>query len=367
MTNYSLKKIIWITLSVKLLTFLLIFLAFSGKMFCSVCHDQVGSLNPLTTWDANHYLHIAQVGYQANNLENAFYPLFPGLLKFITPLFSGNSILAGIMLNVGASIFIVILFWLIVKQLTNTKIAFVACCFLLFFPTAFYFHLIYTEVWFLLLTFLAFYGVYKKNIFLILLSGILLPLIRPLGFLVLMPVLYALIFENKKGSKNKNYIWLTIGAFGCGLLLYFLIMFYFTSSPFSGLEAQKYFISNNNLSNLWHPWRWLIQDFFSSNLSVYHLPGMSIWDRIFFLFFCLSLIGIYKTQPKSFFIYALIFGLLPALLGNLMSYPRYLLVVFPLFIFLAQKLEKKYLWLLVPFGVLQIIFLLLHTMNYWVA
>ena len=90
-------------------------------------------------------------------------------------------------------------------------------------------------------------------------------------------------------------------------------------------------------------------------------------NRLFFVAFVLVVTFAYKHLNRTFFVYSLVLGLLPALLTDLASYMRYTAVLFPLFIFLAMKLKDKaecYLLISLP---LQALFLLAHCLFDWVA
>ena len=75
---------------------------------------------------------------------------------------------------------------------------------------------------------------------------------------------------------------------------------------------------------------------------------------------------------RTYFVYALFTGLVPAMTFSFMSYTRYLVVVFPLFIVTAKlfaNLEREY-WLRFAVAVLfplQVAFLLHHFNYLWFA
>ncbi len=97
----------------------------------------------------------------------------------------------------------------------------------------------------------------------------------------------------------------------------------------------------------------------------------SIVDRGFFLFFLALCPLVYRVSGAGLLAYTIVLGCTP-LLGNFMSYKRYVLPIFPLFIALAHATESGRLAplrmpLLILFAALQILFLALHALNYWVA
>src|SRR5205807_6959738 len=56
-----------------------------------------------SAWDGQHYLFLADNGYHAGQMSNAFYPLFPLLIHLATPLF-GSSLPAGLLVSNVASL-----------------------------------------------------------------------------------------------------------------------------------------------------------------------------------------------------------------------------------------------------------------------
>ncbi len=89
-------------------------------------------------------------------------------------------------------------------------------------------------------------------------------------------------------------------------------------------------------------------------------------DRAVFILSALLLVGVYRTQNKALFIYAVITLLVPALAGTFMSQTRMVLAVFPIFMYLGVLLMRSEL-VAIPMFALQVLFYLLHTGGYWVA
>lgn len=54
-------------------------------------------LSSLANFDGIHYIKIAKNGY--SQYEQAFFPLYSILIKFLTPLFSNNQLLTGIIIS----------------------------------------------------------------------------------------------------------------------------------------------------------------------------------------------------------------------------------------------------------------------------
>src|SRR5262249_10069598 len=113
-----------------------------------------------------------------------------------------------------------------------------------------------------------------------------------------------------------------------------------------------------------------LSDIFRS-VSFSHGVLDSAFDRIWFAWFVVTLPFIY-IKNRTYFIYALLMGLVPPMTQSFMSYTRYVAVVFPMFIVTAELFlrMKKQTWLWLTLAMLfsiQILFLLRHINFLWVA
>ena len=321
-------------------------------------------LDAFATWDGQHYIQIAQHWYQPEHISNAFYPLLPALMRVVHVVIP-NWIISGLLITNAAMFGAMATFYAIVKQLWDKETALTAGIAFLAFPTAYYSSLIYNESLFLLLTLLAFWGIYTKRLWLTLLCGILLPLVRPQGVLVLAPLIVVLWSQ-----KNSLSFWLqntlTTLCFAIGSGVYLFTMHWAIGDAFAGLGAQHVFRSQVALDYVLHPTQWFAQ-LWPEGMTFAHFPGKSLLDRLFAVLFVAILYGIYHMRKSGWFLYALLIGGVPLLTSNLMSFPRYLYLVFPLFVWFAVRYKGRRA---VPFTLLaltQILLLLRHSSNFWVA
>lgn len=150
-----LKKLVLTVLLSKALIFLIIFLGYNFLPFNNYMHganftypagEGVNLSAAFKTWDAQHYLFLAERGYSPNQMSNAFSPLFPFLIKIFRPLFFNNSLLAGLALSNLFSTIAIIFFYLFIKDQLKLgeAAAFNSSLILLAFPTGFYLSLIYS-------------------------------------------------------------------------------------------------------------------------------------------------------------------------------------------------------------------------------
>lgn len=388
MKNKEIKRIIAIVLGLKIATFLVIIFAhfllpfnnrFYKANFVYTPQEKVTLFTSFKTWDAQHYLYLSEKGYRKNDISITFYPLYPLLISAAT-LVTGNSLVSGLLISNVLSLVAVIIFYRLVSILFDEKTAFFSTLFLLSFPTAFYLSLIYTEALFLFLTLLFFTFLYKKQYFQASVVSFLIPITRVVGLLIVIPMFVKMLTEATFKTINLKiptfnrpifinlkfqYAYLLFPIFG--FLTYLLFMHFATGNALSGIKAGESFVGGYSAGNLLNPAD-IVKNFFISKLSL-HNYNHSIIDRIFFVFFIILLPLIYKYLPKPFFFYSLI-GLTP-FLGSFMGYSRYVFVVFPIFIVLGLLVQKKWGLLLLPllilFMFLQVTFIVLYSLNFWVS
>lgn len=382
------KKVIITILFVKVSIVVFIFLAFSllpfnydtySGNFVYPPHSPITLKTAYATWDAQHYIYVSEKGYQKGNDSDAFSPLFPFLIHIFTFL-TRNSFWSGIVLSNIFSFVACYLFYLLVKSRASEKIAYISLLFLLAFPTSFYFSLIYTESLFFLLVILFFIFLQKRQIFLAAAIAFFLPLTRLIGVAILLPFLTSYILEYQGHSLYDEMViitkslfsketWYLLSPIG-GLFVGMLIMYLTTGSWWTQFAIQQNFISHYSLFNIVNPLIFF-RTLFDFPLQIHGFTN-SLLDRLFFLWFICLTPFVAKRVSKSFFVYTVVFGLLPVLSGSFMSYMRYLLVLFPLFITLGKmSQEKKYTNWTFPFLLfsimMQSLFLIMHTLNYWLA
>ena len=381
------KKIIYILFLSRILLLIigcivLLKFTFSAQNYSGNFHyplHENAYILPFKTWDAQHYLFLADHGYIPGQESNRFFPLYPAFIFTLT-IFIRNSLISSYILSfifcVGS---VVTLFNLTEKLFPKRNIAFLGTLFLLAFPTAFFLALPYTESLFLFLCLQFFYRMETKKNRTALFCLLLIPLARPTGIFILVPCLYYLV-------NNPNIRYFYVSTFNkplkipfvrnllliivplLGISIYFLFHKLVLGGAFEGLNGINSIASWNPI-NILDPGS-LIRNLVAVKLQ-WHGFQNSLLDRAFFIFFLLLLPVIYKKMPRQYFYFALVMGLVP-LLGSFTSYMRYLLPVFPIYIVLADILKKQKLLIIriLVFSIfiaLQALLFGMHILNYWVS
>lgn len=326
-----------------------------------------GLFTHFETWDAQHYLFLAEEGYHPGQVSNAFYPLFPFLIRVFQPLFFNSALLAGLFL---ANLFsILALFYLhsLVRENQDEKTAFFACLFLAAYPGSFYMDLPYTESLFLLLAIALFYYLQKGETTKAALLAFCLPLSRPAGILMTIP----LVVDSLAGKKINRWRFdkqrlIPTAALVAGFGTYLGFMQLFAGDFAEGFKEQGMFLAHHGISQVFHPLDWFCDNFIQNSYTWLGY-GTGVLDRICFLGYVAALIFSWPYLKKREWFFVMVFGLVPALSGRLSSFIRYSLVLFPLFIFAARRFRHRPAYYIAPSLVLQVVLALVHSLNDWVG
>lgn len=299
-------------------------------------YDTVLASSGLPSWlwqwgnfDGVHYLTIASSGYDGFGTQ-VFFPLYPLLINLLGRIINP---LAGALLISNLSI---LLAALILYRMTKNKWAVV---FLFAFPTSYFFGSVYTEALFLLL--------------------------------VLLTFSYSKIFSLFAGATRLVGIFLGPLAW-VGLAAYSLYLAVRFDRPLFFLSAQGAFANSraDSLTTLVNPlqviWRYL-KIFLTASPSHYDfwIAGLEFAAFIFGVVVLLKMRG---KMPISWTIFSWGALLLPSLSGTFSSMPRYLLVIFPIFIGLAKiRNQRAKLAILSVFIILLGLLTALFTRGYWVS
>jgi len=369
----GLKRVVFFTIVFKLMALIVImigafFFPFRADNYLAnfhYPHDQIPNLfTRFATWDAQHYLYLADHGYEPGLMSNTFYPLFPFLIHCLSCFFGGNTLAAGLFLSTLFTVASMCCFYLLVQKNYGGEAGVRACFLLLAFPMSFFLGLVYADSLFLMLVTAFFYYSNEQKVWPAFVCACLLPLSRPTGILIAIPTL-VLMLEKNKSLKIKKYLILLFG-FLFGFVAYLLIFRIFTGNPWAGFNAQGYFESGYAIQTLLHPLLWFINNFSNINFSL-NGPTDGFLSRLCFIGFVASVWGARKILDKPLLVYMLVVGLVSALSGDLMSYPRYIVMIFPLFVLLAVKIKDKFPYYMAICIPLQILFLILYSLNEWVA
>ncbi len=251
----------------------------------------------LANFDGIHYLLIAHRGY--GQWEQAFFPLYPLLIKYLTPVFN-NGLLAGLVIS-NISFFLGIIFFLKLLKYEILDTKYWILIFLLSFPTSFFFGAVYTEGLFFLLFVSTLYFLKKEKYLLVVLLAVLASLTKLIGVFLVIPItLHFLSLRvpiksgrsnlKKRSLRRLRLLAMTIISPFIGLGIYCLYLWQSTGDPFFFLTSQPVFGANRSTHLIFLPqvvWRYVkIFITASHNFQFY----ISLFEFIVFCFVFLVLI-----------------------------------------------------------------------------
>lgn len=321
-------------------------------------------------WDANWYKGIAHHGYlilegiETHQENIAFFPLYPYLMRLVQwllPVESTNTLLIiGILLSnlffLGA---LYLLYRLMVEAFNNPSAARRAVWLLALFPTTLFFSAVYSESTFLFFTLAAFFFAHRRSWPLASLAGFFAALTRVPGVVLLAPLgwMYLDSIQWKLNKIRWNVLWLAL--IPAGLLAFLLHVYPLTGNLLAPIQAQAAWTKQMVM-----PWQTVFNSS-SQYLFITQIDQICVFAGLF-----LAGYALFKLPSKAYGLYALILLFTPLFTGNLRSYTRYSMVIFPLFIMGAILLRKKpilFITIITIFLVVMIFYMFGWTRFYWVG
>jgi hypothetical protein len=322
-------------------------------------------------WDAKYYLSIIQNGYSsATDLSQysnvAFYPLYPYLVKSIgwlgIHLPDAVYLFLGILIsNLCFLLSLALLYRLTVKYLGLKEFtARGAVILILVFPASFIFSCFYPESLFLLLSLLAFTAAFERRWLWAGIAGALVTLTRIQGVLVVAAVAWMYMDARQWNFKAIRADVLWFGLAPLGLLAHFYSLYRITGHWLAPFEAQA----------AWGRGQYGFFEGLGLQLSGMNLDVFKV-DAVFLLLFLgVGVVLLFSPKLRPLGIYTLLMGIVPVSTGLLVSVSRFLAVVFPGFIWLADQTDhrsQRLLYLAALFFGLQVLYFAAWANFYWIA
>lgn len=321
-------------------------------------------------FDGVHYLTIAKSFYSAYYTQT-FFPFYPLTIRFLAKLlFNNYFISAFIIANLSflASLFIFRKLLLLDKY--SDKFIFWVIIFLLFFPTSFYFGSIYTESLFLLFVVTSFYFAREKKWLFAGFVGMFAAATRLLGLFLFFALLVEYFFQNQAKKKTITPLFF-ISLIPLGLIFYMIFLKIKFDDSLLFWHAQPAFGAERLGRGIIFPPQ-VIFRYFKILITV-DFKTLPFWNALFelvsFLFAVLMLVIAHiKKIRLSYLVFAWLSLITPVLTGTLSSMPRYILIVFPIFIVFGflKKVWLKFV-ILVLSGIILTIAVILFTRGYWLS
>ncbi len=338
-------------------------------------------------FDGVHYLTIAERGYIGTGLIQAFFPVYPGMVAGLNVLLH-NTLVSGLIISNLSAWFLVGIWFAFLKQSWGVRIAWKGVWILLVFPTAFFLGALYSESVFMSLVLMSFLMSGQRRWAWASLAALLASATRVVGVLLVPALLVELWLqetENHPQSRELSQLLPSILktlkakpreicmilASSLGLIAYMVFLYREYHDPLYFLHIQSEFGAGRQESLVLYPqvlWRYV------KILATYQPFDWKYFTFIMELVAAtlglVSLLWSLKSIRLSYVLFAIGAFIVPTLTGTFSSLPRYLLVCFPVFIWLASTLESRR-WLrwfyLLGSTVLLVINTILFIQGYWVA
>ena len=315
--------------------------------------------DPWANWDGQWFIRIASDGYHLVHSE-AFFPLYPFIIRYVQYV-TGNYVLAGTLVSWVA---IALALWLLYRMVAarfDPSVAAWTVAFLSFFPTSFYLTSVYSEPLFLLFSVAAFYFAERKHWALAGLAGMFSVLTRNTGLFLVIPLALLMVEQDHaKGWRGWAHavlrprtLWLLLLPLGMGIYMGYLQWKF--GQPLLFADAQRHWgrklsspinavayatlIAGRAVGRVFD----MTHDWWTSPLH----PG-SVTNRITqrTMVPWLTLVGwaavsiaAIRRLPLSYTAWSLVLLIYPLFFPAgktpLLSYQRFVLVAFPLFIAVA--------------------------------
>lgn len=331
---------------------------FASPTTCpDVCHP---STNPLldaaTRWDAKAYVDIAHDGYGAVPANNAYFPLYPLLIRVLAALFGGSDdayLIAGLVIS-NVALLVALAYLARLVAIDNDAPAGTrAALYLLVFPTSVFLAVVYPESLLIALSIGALYHARRGELLAAAALGSLAALTRPfIGAAIAVP----LAVEAYRRSGPRAAVTAAVPA-AAALVGWLVVLWRITGDPKAVLTAEANWGVAPSL-----PFE-AFTDLFDP--KVYGFPYFVLGFTL--LIGALVLLSWRYLRP-SLAAYATVVFLISVATGSLTSSPRYYLSVFPAFIVLALVargwLGRAYVALAAAIGV---VFTAMYALWFWVA
>lgn len=285
-------------------------------------------------WDARWFLEVAQKGYESKSA--AFFPLYPMLIRTVSRL-DIDPVWAGLLISNVAFAAACILFYKLVRLDYDDDVSLRALWYMALFPTAFYFFSIYSESLYLVMVLAAFYAGRQGNWVAAGFFAMLAALTRNLGVFMMAPLFYEYMAGIDFDRRRIRADILGLLLIPVGTALYCFYLWRVLGDPLAFFKAQSYWGRE-----LHFPWVAVYRALVYINQDFY--LGRHLLDLIFTLLGLASLVYSFFRLRRSYF-WFVAFGLLvplssPAPMAALMSMPRFVLVLFPIYIMMALEVRK---------------------------
>lgn len=355
-------------------TILLSRMAFAaGKSGPLVGPEPKGTLlSVLNYWDGTWYRTIGQAGYLSHllpwkddvPLALAFFPFYPLLIRLVAFVIPDFWIASVVVSNICFVVSAVLFDAIIKLDYPDPKIGHRAITFLMFSPMSFFFSMAYTESTFLMLSLGAFLAARKEKWLIASLCGMCLSVTRPPGFLIALPLFIEYLQQWRRSEPTIRTLFrpplFLLGLIPLGVVAFMAFCYFELGSFFAFMHAHQ----AGWEQKLAYPWRAITGlDEFAPFYRWLFVGALVVGGSLFAAGFWLRIRLSYLVWVGVLIAFSLSWG-------TMASSPRYLSIIFPLFLVLGlitARVEGAYEWLLAASVAVLTLCTVLTTNGYWMT
>ncbi|HZN90666.1 MAG TPA: mannosyltransferase family protein [Thermoleophilaceae bacterium] len=316
-------------------------------------------LAPLARWDSVWYLTIADSGYRESAPRAAFFPLYPLLIRSIGTLFGGSEaalLVAAYLVSLAAFAAALALLYKLVVLERGRQVAPATLLLLAVFPAAVFFGAPYSESLFLLLAVGAFYAARTDRWAAAGACAMAAAATRSAGLILLIPLV--MLWWSSSGRRPRDAAWLCLAPLG--LVAYAAWLGLMEGDALRFLDVQDAWSRELTvpLAGAWQGFTAALdgvrQLASGSRTPVYfdvaagdsfRIAGLNIMLFATLVFAVCACVGVLRRLPKAYgawvgasLVLPLTFPVTPQ---PLMSLPRFVAVLFPIFVWLAIVCDER--------------------------
>ncbi len=360
-------------------------LKFDNPSLTHSLEGPIGTLFSLSArWDSVWFLEIADGGYFGNDYQAAFFPLYPLLTRLVAFVFGGfqvtdaSLLVAAVVISLAAFFFALYFLARLVEVELGRKFVTPTLLLLAFFPMSFFYSSVYSESLFLLLAVSSFYCARTDRWLYAGVLGGFAAAARSAGVLILIPLIILYLW-GPRGSRGRgdaqtvmrfadrlkprfklrpDILWLLLVP--AGLVVYMGYLAIEFGEPLRYAAAQEFW-HRHFLTPIGGIYEGASAAFQGARQLLHGSRDPVYWTSVagdpfriaaesleLFAFLVLALVavtGVFRRLPFAYGAYAAAAIALPLSYPTttvpLMSFPRFAMVVFPLYMWAALALEKR--------------------------
>ncbi len=297
-------------------------------------------LNPWLRYDALWYMRTALNGYELSEPNIQHMPLYPGLMRLLHEIIGGHIAISALIVSNVAFILALVYFYRLVRLDDDDATAWRATAAMAIFPTAFFFLIGYTESLSLLGAVGAFDYARQDNWLKAGLMGTLCALARPQGVIILLPLALEFWLQHRDTWRQQWIKALPLLLIPLSVALYALYLqlafglqtaldayqSYWRILPGVGIPGQGVWLAVGAIAQGVHP----LNNGVDLAFTLFGL-AMTIWAiralrSPYWLFMGLNVLAVISKPVSEY---------------PLLSMPRFVLLLFPLYILLARASQTS--------------------------